>query len=117
GIRVFHVTGVQTCALSLSLGLISAPAHAFADDQARRAILDLREQLQTLVDQSRQIRVRQADQIDNLQQEVARLRGEVERLSHLAERNQQSSAPASESSVQVSDPAEQAAYDQALQSL
>ncbi|HLU79378.1 MAG TPA: tol-pal system protein YbgF [Burkholderiaceae bacterium] len=103
-------------AAMLSAGLFSGTAHAFADDQARRAILDLREQLQTLVDQSRQIRVRQADQIENLQQEVARLRGEVERLSYLAERNQQSSAPASESSIQVSDPAEQAAYDQAMQS-
>lgn len=103
-------------AAMLSAGLFRGTAHAFADDQARRAILDLREQLQTLVDQSRQIRVRQADQIENLQQEVARLRGEVERLSYLAERNQQSSAPASESSIQVSDPAEQAAYDQAMQS-
>lgn len=104
-------------AATLSLGLISAPAHAFADDQARRAILDLREQLQTLVDQSRQIRVRQADQIDNLQQEVARLRGEVERLSHLAERNQQQNASSGyESSIQVSDPVEQAAFDQAMQS-
>src|SRR5690606_1646920 len=119
GIRVFHVTGVQTCALSLSLGLISAPAHAFADDQARRAILDLREQLQTLVDQSRQIRVRQADQIDTLQQEVARLRGEVERLSHMAERNQQQQqqqASSNESTIQVADPVEQAAYEQAMMS-
>lgn len=101
---------------ALSLGLFSAPVHAFADDQARRAILDLREQFQTLVDQSRQIRVRQADQIDTLQQEVARLRGEVERLNHLAERSQRSAAPESESSIQVSDPVEQAAYDQAMQS-
>ena len=105
-------------ASALSMSLISAPAHAFADDQARRAILDLREQLQTLVDQSRQIRVRQADQIDNLQQEVARLRGEVERLSHMAERSQQQqqSTQGNESSIQVSDPVEQAAYDQAMQS-
>jgi len=103
-------------AATLSAALFSGSAHAFADDQARRAILDLREQLQTLVDQSRQIRVQQADQIENLQQEIARLRGEVERLSYLAERNQQASAPASESSIQVADPAEQAAYDQAMQS-
>ncbi len=103
-------------AAALSMSLFSAPSYAFADDQARRAILDLREQLQTLVDQSRQIRVRQADQIDNLQQEVARLRGEVERLSHMAERNQQQSTPSSESSIQVSDPIEQSAYDQAMQS-
>jgi len=102
-------------AMALSTGLFSASAHAFADDQARRAILDLREQLKTLVDQSRQIRVQQADQIENLQQEVARLRGEVERLSHLSRRSQQAGASGSESSIQVADPAEQGAYDQAMQ--
>ena len=103
------------CAALLA-AVSSAPAHAFADDQARRAILDLREQLSTLVDQSRQIRVQQADQIENLQQEVARLRGEVERLSHLAQRNQQAQEPDSMSSIHVADPAEQGAYDQAMQS-
>lgn len=103
-------------ALAMSAGLCSAPAYAFADDEARRAILDLREQLRTLVDQSRQIRVQQADQLETLQQEVARLRGEVERLSHLVERSQQSSGQSGESStLQVADPAEQAAYEQAMQ--
>lgn len=101
--------------VALSAGLCTAPAHAFADDEARRAILDLREQIRTLVDQSRQIRVQQADQIENLQQEVARLRGEVERLSHLSQRAEQATQPAGQSSIQVADPAEQAAYDQAMQ--
>lgn len=104
-------------ALAISAGLCSAPAHAFADDEARRAILDLREQMRTLVDQSRQIRVQQSDQIETLQQEVARLRGEVERLSHLSQRAQQQNAEAAgQSGIQVADPAEQAAYDQAMQS-
>lgn len=103
-------------AATLTLAFMSAPTHAFADDQARRAILDLREQLNTLVDQSRQIRVQQADQIENLQQEVARLRGEVERLSHLSRRNESSQAGPGESSIQVSDPAEQAAYEEAMMS-
>lgn len=102
-------------AMVVSVGLCSTPAHAFADDEARRAILDLREQLRTLIDQSRQIRVQQSDQIENLQQEVARLRGEVERLGHLAQRNQQAAEQASGSTIQVADPAEQAAYDQAMQ--
>ena len=102
-------------AVAFSSAFISAPAHAFADDEARRAILDLRGQLSTLVDQSRQIRVQQADQIEALQQEVARLRGEVERLSHLSQRNEQAQAGDSQSSIQVADPAEQAAYDQAMQ--
>jgi len=108
-----HRSTVLCVALLAAAG--SAPAHAFADDQARRAILDLREQMSTLVDQSRQIRVQQADQIENLQQEVARLRGEVERLSHLSQRSEQASEQAGGSSIQVSDPAEQSAYDQAMQ--
>ena len=100
-------------AAAVSLAFMSTPSHAFADDEARRAILDLRQQLNTLVDQSRQIRVQQADQIENLQQEVARLRGEVERLSHVAQRNE--AAPAqNETTIQVSDPAEQAAYNEAM---
>jgi tol-pal system protein YbgF len=102
-------------ALAVTAGVCSAPAYAFADDEARRAILDLREQLRTLVDQSRQIRVQQADQIETLQQEVARLRGEVERLSHMVERSQQNSGQSAEPSIQAGDPAEQAAYDQAMQ--
>jgi tol-pal system protein YbgF len=100
-------------AAAVSLGFMSSPTYAFADDEARRAILDLRGQLSTLVDQSRQIRVQQADQIETLQQEVARLRGEVERLSHLVERNQPSQ-PQNESSIQVADPNEQAAYNDAM---
>src|SRR5690606_24211017 len=114
----FRATILRGC-IAVAIGsasLFSTSAYAFADDQARRAILDLREQLNTLVDQSRQIRVQQADQIEALQQEVARLRGEVERLSHHAQRSQQSESPASESTIQVSDPIEQAAFDTAMQS-
>ncbi len=110
-------TFLRSAVLSLAMfaAIGTTPAHAFADDQARRAILDLREQMSTLVDQSRQIRVRQADQIENLQQEVARLRGEVERLGHIAQRNQPAEDATASSSIQVADPAEQAAYDQAMQ--
>lgn len=102
-------------ATALSIGLFSAPVHAFSDDEARRAILDLRQQLQAITEQSRQIRLQQADQIEGLRQDVARLRGEVERLSHLSRRNEPA-APASESSIQVANPIEQSAYDQAMQS-
>ena len=101
-------------AAAVSFTFAGAPAHAFADDQARRAILDLREQLNALVDQSRQIRVQQADQIETLQQEVARLRGEVERLGHVAQRNEPAQGNQNETTIQVSDPAEQAAYNEAM---
>src|SRR5690606_3220084 len=95
-------------ALTLSPGLCRTSAYAFADDQARRAILDLREQLNTLVDQSRKIRVQQADQIEALQQEVARLRGEVEHLSHMAKQQAQQQSARNTTSVQVADAIEQA---------
>ncbi|MFA5598304.1 MAG: tol-pal system protein YbgF [Pusillimonas sp.] len=57
-----------------------APAHAFADDEARRAILELREQMRNLTEQNRQARLLLADQLDTLRQEVTTMRGQVERM-------------------------------------
>src|SRR5690606_20773004 len=114
----FRATILRGC-IAVAIGsasLFSTSAYAFADDQARRAILDLREQLNTLVDQSRKIRVQQADQIEALQQEVARLRGEVEHLSHMAKQQAQQQSARNTTSVQVADAIEQAAFDHAMQS-
>ena len=70
----------------LAAGTVSAgPAYAFADDDARRAILDLREQLHQMVEQDRRIRLEFADQIEMLRNEISSLRGEVERSFECSE--------------------------------
>src|SRR3546814_3279260 len=53
-----------------------APAQAFSDDEARRAILELREQVKRYEDQNRQARLQFADQIQSMQNEMARMRGQ-----------------------------------------
>src|SRR3546814_6007579 len=58
-----------------------APAQAFSDDEARRAILELREQVKRYEDQNRQARLQFADQIQSMQNEMARMRGQLEQLN------------------------------------
>lgn len=95
-----------------SLGLLAAlPAHAFADDEARRAILELRQQIRQMSEQNQQISLRMADEIETLRQEVAQLRGKVETLNWQNAQNQ----PETESSeLTFSDPQAQAAYEGAM---
>src|SRR5690625_2275082 len=98
------------------LGLIlsiSMPVWSFSDDEARRAILQLREKLQQINKQNQQARLLLADQIEMLRQEVAQLRGEVETLSW------QSGAHRTQDSIQIashafSDPQEQVSYETAM---
>src|SRR3546814_15740778 len=61
-----------------------APAQAFSDDEARPAILELREQVKRYDDQNRQARLQFADQIQSLQNEMARMRGQLEQLNRQA---------------------------------
>lgn len=92
--------------------LSASPAHAFADDDARRAILDLREQLHQMVEQDRRIRLEFADQIEMLRSEISSLRGEVERLKWVTDLDKRSTQDQSGGlSTTVSDPQEQAAYE------
>ncbi len=65
----------------VGLLLTSPAAHAFADDEARRAILELRAQIKQINEQSQQARIQLANQMDQLNQEVASLRGQLERLT------------------------------------
>ena len=113
-----HISPLRAAVLGAALSvsaLFAAPAHAFADDEARRAILDLREQVKQLTDQSRQVRLRQADQIEMLQQEIAKLRGQVEQLHWQASVQQRSSQDqAGGAPAQVADPQEQAAFEGAM---
>lgn len=96
--RRWQRAGVACLAAGL-LGLASLPAHAlFSDDEARRAILDLRakveEQRQALEAAQRQLQDVQAgaeptrrglfdvvNQIEGLRRELADLRGQQERLA------------------------------------
>ncbi|PRC95271.1 tol-pal system protein YbgF [Solimicrobium silvestre] len=77
----------------LSIGILTTPAHAglFDDDEARKAILDLRTKLDTvsskLDDQitnkaDKTVVLDQLNQLDSLRQEIAKLRGQVEVLSN-----------------------------------
>ena len=96
--------------------LAASPAHALADDEARRAILDLRQQLRQMNEQNQRARLLLADQIEQLQQEVARLRGQIEEAARPAQAQQpaQQRGQGAAGVAQAEDPQEQAAYDGAL---
>ena len=92
--------------------LVSAlPSYAFTDDEARRAILELRQQIRQMNEQSQQARLLLADQVENMRQEIAQLRGKVEKLDWQSNQNQQ---PAQQGTSLISNPQEQAAYDASM---
>lgn len=100
----------------LAYGLLATSAHAFSDDEARRAILELRQQVQQISEQNRQARIQLADQLETLQQEVAKMRGQLELLgweSEMAKRANEAQSP--DSIPNVGDPQEQAAYEAAAE--
>ena len=103
-------------ATGLVLAALTAPAHAFSDDEARKAILDLRQQVQQQNEQSQRAKLQLADQIQALQQEVAQLRDQLELVS----RQQPSAKPGGATGstnppgASAGDPQEQAAYDGAI---
>ncbi len=73
-------TSILGAALFAALLPLKANAALFADDEARRAILDLRVKLETKADKASVLEL--ANQYEVLKQEVARLRGQVELLSN-----------------------------------
>ncbi|NHC60582.1 tol-pal system protein YbgF [Paenalcaligenes suwonensis] len=94
-----------------SLFLFTAmPAEAFADDEARRAILELRQQVRQMNEQNQQARLRLADEVEMLRQEVATLRGKVEQLSWQNSQGQEGDT----NQTLFDDPQEQAAYEGAM---
>lgn len=100
--------------VATSVALLSTgTAHAFADDDARRAILDLREQVHQMTEQDRRIRLEFSDQIETLKHEIMSLRGEVEQLRSALDLNQRSSQGQAGGFIttEVADPQEQAAYE------
>lgn len=109
-------------AASLALTAMAAPASAFADDEARRAILDLRQQVQQQNEQNVRARLQLADQIQSLQQEIAQLRNQLELVSRQQTSTtqqgkagqQQNNHPGNPPGVSAADAQEQAAYDGAI---
>ncbi|MGX5660582.1 tol-pal system protein YbgF [Castellaniella ginsengisoli] len=101
-----------SAAALLALTLAAPAAQAFSDDEARRAILELRTQIKQLNDQNQQARLQLADQMDLLHQEIASLRGRIEELSQRASSagGNGDNAP---QTPQTGDPQEQAAYEAA----
>lgn len=110
-----HRLNALSAAALLALTLTAPAAHAFTDDEARRAILELRTQIQQMKDQNQQARLQLADQMDMLHQEIATLRGRVEELSQQNRNGAaqgQGNAP-QQQAPQTGDPQQQAAYEAA----
>ncbi len=107
-----HSLLVASSVLLLSLG--ANHAYAFEDEDARRAILDLRSQLR----QSQQNNITLSNKINDLQQQITQLRGNIETANHqmrmAQQSNQDQANPDVPPSPQVGDPNEQQAYDSAL---
>ncbi|MBO1111243.1 tol-pal system protein YbgF [Bordetella petrii] len=109
-----QVLSLRTLVVTAALAA-AAPAHAFSDDEARRAILDLRQQVQQQNEQNQRARLQLADQMQSLQQEIMQLREQLELVS----RQQPSTQPGQSGAnnppgATASDPREQAAYDGAI---
>lgn len=75
--------------MALSTSMVLAPAHAglFDDDEARKAILDLRKKTDAINDQlgaktDKTVILDQLKQLDSVQEEMAKIRGQVEVLSN-----------------------------------
>ena len=103
---------IVTAALLASA--VAAPAHAFSDDEARRAILDLREQVKQQNEQNQRARLQLADQLQAMQQEITQLREQLELVSRQQPSAQANHGSANPPGATASDPNEQAAYDGAI---
>lgn len=84
------------CSLGAGLGagVLGTPAHAalFSDDEARQAILDLRQEVRQQSsdqEQSRRAQLQLSTQVDQLQQQLAQLRGQIEVLTKQLQDEQQ----------------------------
>lgn len=97
---------------TLLLTVAASPSYAFSDDEARRAILELRQQIRQMNDQNQQARLMLADQIEGMRQEIAQLRGKVETLNWKSGQGQPSHQ--NNTASLISDPQEQAAYEAAM---
>ncbi|CAP40988.1 tol-pal system protein YbgF [Bordetella petrii] len=109
-----QVLPLRTLAVTVFLA-VAAPAHAFSDDEARRAILDLRQQVQQQNEQNQRARLQLADQMQAMQQEIMQLREQLELVSRQQPNTQPGQGGANNPpGATAADPREQAAYDGAI---
>ncbi|MFA5663967.1 tol-pal system protein YbgF [Castellaniella sp.] len=101
---------VRAGMLALVLSLLSPAAQAFSDDEARRAIIELRAQIKQMNEQSQQARIQLSSQMDQLHQEIASLRGRIEEISGRPAPAQQASGPRAPATA---DPQQRAVYEAA----
>ncbi len=114
----FSIRSVLTCLSVAGALTISQSAWAFADDDARKAIVDLRQQIKTMQEANQRARMQLADQIEGLEQEVMRLRGDMEQMGRPAANSAAGGAAsgARAPDAKSDDAREQAAFDQAMES-
>jgi tol-pal system protein YbgF len=98
----------------MSGALLGQSAHAFTDDEARKAILELRQQVRTMNEANQRARIQLSDQIEALGQEIVRLRNDIEQLGRPAAAGGAAGGRAADPRSQ--DPREQAAFDQSMES-
>jgi len=112
------IRSVLSCLSFVAAITLSQSALAFADDDARKAIVELRQQLKTMQEANQRARIQLADQIEGLEQEVMRLRGDMEQMGRPASAsNATGAAPGGRApDAKSEDPREQASYDQAMES-
>jgi len=105
------------CGGVLAALLLAAPTSvlALSDNEARTAILELRQQLRDMSERDTRARLQLAEQIERLQTEVVRLRAEVEQATRAQQQTaQRGGSDGGDDTPKVSDPQEQAAYDGAI---
>ena len=105
---------VSSCLVFMSSVLLSQSALAFTDDEARKAILDLRQQIRTMNEANQRARIQLSDQIEALGQEIVRLRGDLEQLGRPASAGGATGGRPADPRSQ--DPREQAAFEQSIES-
>lgn len=109
----------MAAALGLALAALTSPANAFADDDARKAILDLRQQIQQMNDQNIRARLQLANEIQQMHQEIAQLRDQLELASRQQPQGNRPPGggnPSDTGGAGAGDPQEQSAYDGAMES-
>jgi tol-pal system protein YbgF len=98
--------------LATMLVALAPAAHAFSDSEAREAIIQLRQQVRDLTESSQRASIQLASRIDQLEQEVARIRGQLEELGRPSGASPSGPASASEKGANS---AEQSAFDGGLE--